>query len=179
MVLCALFAALLCILGPVSIPIGPVPVTFHTFIVALVGYILGSSYGAISTIIYLVIGMLGVPVFSGGTSGVAHIAGPTGGYLYGFIFLAVFCGISYFTRTKKGTIAYVIYFVQGMIGLFLVYALGTIQFCIVTKNTVWQALSVCVIPFMAKDIISVVLAFVLGTSVKKALNAAGISVQNA
>lgn len=179
MVLCALFAALLCVLGPVSIPIGPVPVTFHTFIVSLVGYILGSGYGAISTIIYLVIGMIGVPVFSGGTAGVAHIAGSTGGYLYGFIFLALLCGIRAFTKKQNTAVSYVILLLQGIVGLLLVYVLGTIQFCLVTKNTVWQALSVCVIPFMAKDIISIFVACVLAKAIKRALNSAGISLMKA
>ena len=89
----ALFAAIMCILGPLSIPIGPVPISLTTFAVFLSVYLLGAKKSAISVIIYLLIGLTGLPVFSGFQGGVAKLAGPTGGYIIGYIAAAFLVGL--------------------------------------------------------------------------------------
>ena len=81
----ALMTAVTCILAPMSIPIGPVPISFTNLAIYLSLYLLGWKRGTISYLIYLLIGLVGLPVFSGFTGGPAKLAGPTGGYIIGFI----------------------------------------------------------------------------------------------
>ena len=90
---CALMAALMCILGPMSIPIGPIPVSFTNFVIFLSVYLLGVKGATISYLVYLLLGAVGLPVFSGYQGGLAKLAGPTGGYLVGFILTALISGV--------------------------------------------------------------------------------------
>ena len=91
----ALMAAIISVLGPLSIPLPftPVPVSFTIMAVYLTTYLLGAKTGTVSVIIYILLGLAGVPVFSGFTGGAAKLVGPTGGYIIGFIFIAVIGGI--------------------------------------------------------------------------------------
>ena len=93
--LIGLMAAVTCIMGPLSIPLpfSPVPISLTNLAIYLTIYVLGMKKGTLSYIIYLLLGFAGLPVFSGFTSGSAKMLGPTGGYLIGFIFLAIICGI--------------------------------------------------------------------------------------
>ena len=86
-----LMTAVTCILGPLSLPLpfSPVPITLTNFAVFLSIYILGMKYGTISLLIYLALGTIGLPVFSSFSGGLGKLSGPTGGYLFGFIFLAL------------------------------------------------------------------------------------------
>ena len=88
MATCAIMAALMCILGPLSIPIGPVPVSLTNLVVLLAAVLLGAKLSTVSAVVYILLGLVGLPVFSGFQGGVAKLAGPTGGYIIGFIFLS-------------------------------------------------------------------------------------------
>ena len=85
----ALMTAVTCILAPLSIPIGPVPISLTNLAIYISLYLLGWKRGTISYLIYLLIGLVGIPVFSGFTGGPAKLAGPTGGYIIGFIAMAI------------------------------------------------------------------------------------------
>ena len=89
----ALMAAVTCILAPLSIPIGPVPISVTNLAIYLSLYLLGWKRGTISYLIYLLLGLVGLPVFSGFTGGPAKLAGPTGGYIIGFIVMAIIAGL--------------------------------------------------------------------------------------
>ena len=93
--LIGLMAAVTCILGPLSIPlpISPVPISLTNFAIYLAIYVLGTRRGTLSYLIYLLIGFVGVPVFAAFTAGPQKLLGPTGGYLIGFIPMALICGI--------------------------------------------------------------------------------------
>ena len=93
MVLTAVAAAVLCVLGPLSIPIGIVPISFTNFALFISLYALGMKNGTYGYIIYLLIGLTGVPVFSNFSGGIGKLLGPTGGYLIGMIFTAVIAGL--------------------------------------------------------------------------------------
>lgn len=94
MTMAALFAALLAILSQIQIPLpSGVPVTMQTFGVALMGAVLGWKVGALSILVYLMMGFVGLPVFAGFGAGVAVLAGPTGGFLIGFVGMAILCGV--------------------------------------------------------------------------------------
>lgn len=96
MVLIALMTAVTCVLGPLSIPLpfSPVPISLTNFAIFLAIFVLGMKNGTISFIIYLLLGAVGVPVFSSFRGGLQVLAGPTGGYLIGFIFLALIMGFA-------------------------------------------------------------------------------------
>ena len=93
MAVTALMTAVTCILAPLSIPIGPVPISLTNFAIYLALYLLDWKKGTVSYIIYLLLGLVGLPVFSGFTGGLGKLAGPTGGYIIGFIPMAIIAGI--------------------------------------------------------------------------------------
>lgn len=162
---CALMAALLCILAPVSIQIGPVPVTLATLVLYLSVWVLDTKGCVISAAVYLLLGAAGVPVFAGYSGGFSAIAGPTGGYLLGYLLLVLVAGL-----IKKAVRSRVILTGLGMIAATVVlYAFGTIWFIIQTKSDMVYALSVCVLPFIGFDLAKIVIACAAGKPVSDAL----------
>lgn len=93
MAVTALMAAALCVLGPLSVPIGAIPISLSNFVICLTVWLLGPKFGTLSVAVYLLIGLVGVPVFSGYGAGIAKLAGPTGGYLVGYLLLAFIGGL--------------------------------------------------------------------------------------
>ena len=165
MTMCAIMAALMCILGPMSIPIGAVPISFTNLVIYLTVYLLGAKKGCISYLIYMLLGVVGLPVFSGYTGGIAKLAGPTGGYLVGFILLALISGIV-LEKTNRN----IVWSFVGMVaGTAIAYLFGTVWFVIQAQCTVGYALSVCVMPFIPFDLLKMVIAIALGKVVFIAL----------
>ena len=162
---CALMAALMCVLGPMSIPIGPVPVSFTNLVIYLTVYLLGMKGATISYLVYLLLGAAGMPVFSGYEGGLSKLAGPTGGYLVGFMLMALICG---FVLEKSRAHAGIT--IVGMIvGTLVAYFFGTVWFVLEMQCQVWYALTVCVFPFIPFDLVKIVIATVLGKAVRSAL----------
>lgn len=171
-VLCGLFAAIIAVLTLVTIPMpSGVPITLQTFAVALCGYSLGCAKGTAATFVYVALGAVGLPVFSGMKGGFSVLVGPTGGYIYGFVGMAALCGLGaylFLRLTKRegavmkalGTAAAV---VCGLAGLAVCHVCGTIQFAALTGRTFGEAAMLASVPYLAKDIISVVGAFVIGS----------------
>ncbi len=93
MAVTAVMAAVLCVLGPLTVPIGAIPISLANFVICLTAWLLGPKFGTLSVVIYLAIGLIGVPVFSGYGAGLAKVAGPTGGYLVGYLLLAFIGGL--------------------------------------------------------------------------------------
>lgn len=162
---CALMAALMCALCPVSIPIGPIPVSLGTFVMMLTVYLLGTKKALISCAVYLLLGAVGMPVFSGFQGGLAKLAGPTGGYLIGYLGLIAAAGVV--IHLGKGRFLAAL---AGMaLGIAVVYAFGTAWFVVQTGSTVSHALAVCVYPFIPVDAAKAVAAAFLGKLVRPAL----------
>ncbi len=166
----ALFAALMCICGPLSIPIGPVPVSLTNFVIYFALIILGTKGSFISYAVYLLLGLVGLPVFSGFQGGLGKLAGPTGGYLIGFLLLIPISGII----MKKTNLQPVIAILSLCLGTIIAYAFGTIWFVIIMKCDIAYALSICVWPFIPFDIIKMIIAVLVGKVVRKRLFAAGV-----
>lgn len=161
----ALMAAVMCILGPLSIPIGEVPVSFTNLVVYLTIFLLGTRMGTISYIVYLLLGLVGLPVFSGFTGGPAKLAGPTGGYLVGFILMALICGL-FMEKSRYNALWSII----GMVcGTAVAYVFGTAWFVLTMRCTVGYALAVCVFPFLIFDLIKIILTTVVGREIRKRL----------
>jgi len=119
----SLMAALIAVGAWISIPIGPVPIYLGNFFVFLSGLLLGKRWGLMSVSVYLLAGICGLPVFSGGTGGLGRIIGPTGGYLIGYI-PAVFV-IGFVSEIKPGNKTYEIF--GTICGALLIYAFGVPQ----------------------------------------------------
>jgi biotin transport system substrate-specific component len=163
-----LMAAITCILGPLSIPIpfSVVPISFTNLAIYFSVFILGWKKGTISYLIYLLMGLVGVPVFSGFSAGPAKLVGPTGGYLIGFIFLAVISGL--FIEKFLGKLY--MYALGMVIGLAVTYALGTAWLAFQVGVTFKEALFMGVIPFLPGDAIKIVVAVLVGPVLRKNIN---------
>ena len=161
----ALMAAVLCILGPLALPIGPVPISLATFGVLLAAYVIGPIKSAISCLIYLAVGAIGLPVFSGFQGGFAKLAGPTGGYLLGYLFLALIAGyfIQHFNNKTW------MYFIGMCLGTAVLYAIGTFWLSHVAGLSLGEALAAGVLPFIPGDIIKIIVAIVLGRPIRTRL----------
>lgn len=165
-VLCALFAALTAILSQVSIPLPftPVPINLATLAVCLAGGVLGAKWGAISQLVYVLLGAVGIPVFAGFTSGVGIIMGPTGGYIAGYLAGAFIVGFIYEKMSKNSILTGVAAMSLGMIGC---YILGTAWFMYITKSELLEALLLCVAPFLIGDLIKILSASLIISKIKK------------
>lgn len=159
----AMGGALLCLLSPWSIPLaGGVPVTLGSFAVLFLALLLGAKEGVACTALYLSLGAMGLPVFSGGRGGVGILAGPTGGYLFGFLLLALCAGAF---KRSAGQIAGI------LLGEALLYLLGTVWFILAARAGVWKALSACVFPFLPGDAVKAALAWGLAALFRKRMGA--------
>nr|WP_209512313.1 biotin transporter BioY [Sedimentibacter acidaminivorans] len=169
--LIGLMAAVTCILGPLSIiiPISPVPISFTNLAIYFTVILLGGKKGTICYLVYLLIGFVGIPVFSGFTSGPAKLLGPTGGYLIGFIFMAMIAG-SFVDKFPGKVYMYVL---GMMFGTIVTYALGTAWLSYQANMTFDQALFAGVIPYIIGDIVKIIIATLLGSTIKKHVQRAG------
>jgi len=162
-VLVAMFAALLIVFSQLSIPMpSGVPITLQTFGVALCGYVLDWKKGLCSLGAFLLLGAVGIPVFSNFGAGFGVLFGMTGGFLWGFFFLIFACGL--LPRHK----AY-LQIGLGLLGLLLCHLLGSAQFSLVTTRPFSEALFLVSLPYLVKDVVSVVGAYVCAGLIRKAL----------
>ena len=172
LVLCAVCAAITCVLAPLSIPIsGMIPITLATFAVMLSGILLGGRLGALSQVIYLIIGAVGVPVCAGFTPALPKLLGPTGGYLVGYIPLAFVCGAIYsiWGKNSRGVKKYAFILLGMIAGTVVLYAFGTAWFCILNHVDVIYALTLCVVPFLIGDAIKIAVVMILAPQLEKAI----------
>lgn len=165
---CALMAALMCVLCPVSVPIGPIPISLGILVILLTVYVLGTWRALISYTVYLLLGAVGMPVFSGFQGGLAKLAGPTGGYLVGFWLMILVSGLI-MELCKRNLLLTVL----GMVvGVAVDYVVGTAWFVFQTESTFAHALDVCVFPFIPFDAAKIVIAVLFGSLIYKGLQRA-------
>lgn len=163
----ALMAVLIVLCSWITVP-APVPFTLQTFGVFCAVGLLGGELGAAAVLLYLLMGVVGLPVFSGFSSGVGHLLGPTGGYIIGFLFSALVYGLVTRLFGEK-TLAAVI----GMaLGLLVCYAFGTAWFVYVYSRRVaaiglMQALGMCVFPFLIPDGVKIACAVLLVSRLRR------------
>jgi len=180
--LCAVMAAVICVLAPISIPIGPVSITGGTLAIYLAAYLLGGVWGTVSTLVYLLVGMVGLPVFSNYMGGVSRLAGPTGGYLVGYLPMALLAGAvvqwSFHRFDGKGkagaAIALAAQFAGMALATAVLYAFGTAWYCIQAGVGLQKALAVCVFPFIPLDLVKIAAALAVGAPLRRRLERAGL-----
>ena len=165
----ALMTAVLCIIGPFVVPVGMVPVSFANMAIYLTIILLDKKKAFVSIVIYLLIGFIGIPVFSGFSAGAGKLFGPTGGYLIGYLVLS-FIGGKFLEnekgQRKKRSLSQ---FLALSVGTFGLYITGTAWLMYQSKLDAMTALTVGVFPFVLLDFIKMILAISLGNAIKKRL----------
>ena len=175
LVLCAFCAAVTCILAPISVPLaGEVPISLATFAVLLSGILLGGRLGALSQLIYVLLGSVGVPVFAGWTGGIGITLGMTGGYIIGYIPMAFIAGFLYFRFgwNSSGFRKYAAMFISMFIATAVLYLIGTAWFIAQTKMTLAASMAACVIPFLPGDLIKIIAVMLVAPPIETALKRA-------
>ena len=158
--LCGLFAALLCICSWLCVPVGNMMFTLQTFAALLALGLLGGKWGTVSIGIYLALGAVGLPVFSGFRGGVGMLFGATGGFLWGFLV----GGLAYWGALKllKST------FISKILTLLVCYITGAIWYqAVFLKGSFWAAVVTCVFPYLLPDALKLALALFLTKRLKR------------
>lgn len=170
----ALIAAVLCVLSPISIPLPePMPpITLATFVLYFSGCVLGAKYTCMSLLLYLLLGCVGVPVFSKGQAGLQVLFGPTGGYLLGYFFVALCTGVaSALSHKKTFPVLRAAFPVLGMIGgTLLCYTFGTLWLAHFYELSIGAAIAAGVTPFLVGDVLKIIAAATIAIPVRKQLN---------
>ncbi len=170
---CGLMTAVIAVMSQISIPTPfGIPLTMQTFAICLCGYFLGLKYGFFSIMAFVLLGIMGVPVFSGFQGGISAIAGVTGGYIIGFIFLAVICGCSEFFEFRKFGKIYSL--ILGVAGLAVCHVCGVIQFSAITGSGIVKAFVTASLPFLIKDVISCFAAYAVASRLTVIIRKTGV-----
>ena len=154
LVFTAIFASLSAVISPLSIPIGAVPINFVHIPIFISGAVLGAKFGAISQVIFILLGVIGMPVFGGFNSGPAILLGPTGGFILSYIVCSFLVG--WFSRKNN-----VMTILAMFLGLLVTYTMGTLWFMFITRNSLIVSLSVTVFPFLVGDFFKVIISFLI------------------
>lgn len=166
----ALMTAVMCVLGPIALPVGPVPFSLMTMVIYLTVYVLGMWTGTGSCCLYVLMGVIGLPVFTGYTGGLSKLAGPTGGYIIGYCFMALIGGMILEKVHRK----LVLTLLGWAAATAIEYAFGTVWFMVLTHSSLTYALTICVIPFLLGDAVKIAVGTLLGRAVRTALLRGGI-----
>jgi biotin transport system substrate-specific component len=160
MTLISVFAAIISIISiiPTGIYILGVPLTLQTFAMAFSGYVLGTRKGTLAVIIYILLGAIGLPVYNGFNGGIHVLASVVGGFIFGFIFISIFTGL----RSKHPIIL-------GITGLLLCHILGIVVAAFFLETGYISTAAIVSLPYLPKDIISIILAYTCAKSVKKSM----------
>ncbi len=159
----ALFTALISITAQISFVTPSVPLTLQVLGIALCGYTLPLKWAAAAIVTYLSVGTLGLPVFSGFKGGIQILFGPTGGFLWGFLLLCIFCSLA--VKCKKAALKII---VSG-IGIIFCHTMGILQYSLITGNDIWISLITTSLPFLVKDALLITGGYFLSKYILKAL----------
>ena len=156
----SLCVAVMAVLSQIAIPIGAVPVTIQAFVVALIGYFLGAKAGLCTIVVYVLLGVVGAPVFAGLRGGFQVLISYTGGFIFGYLPFVVLCGLN-----GKGWQKITL----GIVGLLLCHLCGAIQYMLLSNIGFFGALLVVSLPFLIKDIVLVIASYFVSKVFKKRL----------
>lgn len=168
MVFMAVFAAIICVCAPFSFQVGPIPITLATFAIYLTGAVLGGKRGVISVIVYILLGAVGLPIFSNFSGGFGALMGPTGGYIIGYIPLVFITGVFAEMNSKKHWTM----IIGMLLGTVALYTFGTAWYMILTGNDLAKSLTLCALPFVPGDGIKIACVTAMALPLKSKLNKA-------
>ena len=162
--LIGLFTALIVTLSQLAIPLpSGIPATLQTFAISLCGYVIGWKRGLASVWTYIILGAIGLPMFSNFGGGFGILFGMTGGFIWGFLFLVVMCGVGIKAKNPFCSIVF------GVFGLAMCHLLGIVQFSFVTSTPIFKSAFLASLPYLIKDIVSVAGAYFIAVAARKAL----------
>ncbi len=169
LVLAGMFAAVLAVISQISIPLPTgVPITIQIFGVALIGTVLGWRLGFLATLIYILLGAVGLPVFSSFRGGIQSLLGLTGGYIWGWLFMVLLCGIR--PKTGSKTLNTVLMFLLPILGTLVDETIGGLQWAALSGDmSILGVFSYSIVAFVPKDIILTVIAVITGIPIRKAV----------
>lgn len=157
----ALFTALISVFSQIYLPTPTMPITLQTFAVALCGFMLSVKWSTACVLTYIVIGAFGLPVFSAFKGGAQILIGPTGGFIWGFIILGLACSLAVMAQRSALKI------ILCAAGLLLCHLAGIIQYSILTSTNIFICFVITSLPFILKDIVSLLGASLLSKYLKK------------
>lgn len=176
--LVAMFASLTALGAFISLPLGPVPITLQSFFVILSGIILGGKLGALSQIVYIALGLVGIPIFAGFTGGLQTIIKPSFGFIIGFIFASFIVGkISNYKKSPSSKRI----FLACLAGTITIYFFGLpymyyiLNIFMGKTFTFIQVFNLGCLLFLPGDLVKLILAWIIGTKILKSLNKARLS----
>lgn len=169
MAITAVMAAVTCVVSPFSLNVGPIPISLCTLALYLSVYLLGWKRGALSCLIYILLGLVGMPVFSNFSGGLAKVAGPTGGYIVGYLPMVIVAGLFVAWSDKR-----LVQLLGMILSTALLYLLGTAWYCFQSQTPVADAVMLCVIPFLPGDLIKMGVTIAIGPNIRKRLEQAGL-----
>ena len=165
MVFVSLFAAVIAVSAQIAVPVGAIPFTLQTMAVLVAAALLGLKWGVASIAVYILLGVVGLPVFSGFKGGIGALVGPTGGYIVGFLLVGFIVGLAVDKLGRKFTVM-----ILSMIsGLVMCYTFGTLWFVFSTGTDFLSALMLCVVPYIIFDVMKIIGSALLVSSLNKVL----------
>lgn len=166
-ILSSLFAALIAVCSQISIPFSAIPINLGLLAVYISGSVLGWLYGGVSVLIYIALGAVGLPVFAGFKGGIGVLAGPTGGYILGYLFGAALCGALIQLRKDK----FWLYPFAMVAACVICYSFGTLWYMVSTHTGLFASLAMCVLPYLPADVLKIaaasIVSYQLNRKIKK------------
>lgn len=168
LVFTALFAAISAVSGFIAVPIPgtPIPIVLQNMMVVLSGMLLGPLLGTASTVLFIVSGLLGLPVLSGGTGGFAKLMGPTGGFIIGYAFSSLASGLVAGRPAVGKKISIVRTIIAAVLGFFIMYVPGVLHFMRSLDKTFSETMALCVLPYLPGDAVKTVLCVILAKALR-------------
>ena len=163
----ALFAALTAVCGFISIPVPgtPIPIVIQNMMVVLDGLLLGPVWGFCAVLVFILSGLIGLPVFSGGTAGIAKLMSPTGGFIIGYAFAALLAGLIARKPDNRRNIVRLV--IAALCGFVIMYVPGVIHFMRSLNKTFSETMALCVIPYIPGDLIKMVVSILICIPLRK------------
>lgn len=163
----ALGVALITVCAWISVPVLSIPYTLQTFAVPLVGALMGWKRGVAAIAVYILMGLIGIPVFSNFNAGAGALFGATGGYLFGFLFSVFISGLFKLVPLKNKWGRTAMLYGANILGMAVCYAFGTAWFAYIYECTIVYALTVCVVPYLIADAVKLAVAAVLTVQLER------------
>ena len=164
MVYASMFGAVTAVGAYLMIPLAPVPITLQGLFLNLASALLGGTLGALSQVIYLLLGFMGLPVFAGGKAGLGVLLGPTGGYLIGFPGGAFIMGKMMEIKKKPGILWMIFSMTTGWM---VIYFCGVMWLSGVARLPLGQAMVLGVLPFLPGDLLKIIAAALIAARIRK------------
>ena len=160
----SIFVAIIAVCSQIIIPMPyGVPMTLQTFAIPLTGFVLGAKNGTIAVLIYVLLGLVGAPVFAGFAGGIGVVFGRTGGFILAFPLMALAAGLG----SKKNNTLWLIMWLA--IGAIILYTSGMLVFSFITSNSLMTSFAFVVVPFIPSEIIKIIMVVVLGNLIKRVI----------